>query len=78
MSSEAKKVERKYKRRLTEMDSMCSRQIQSLWKKHDSLKGASNNHIKAGILGKIVGIEWVLETLKTIQFKQERELDKYE
>jgi len=75
MSSDAKKVERKYKRRLTEMDSMCTRQIQSLWKKHDKTTKAT---LKAGILGKIVGIEWVLETLKTIQFKQERELDKYE
>ena len=75
MSSESKKVERKYKRRLTELDSMCSKQIQSLWKKHD--KTTKEAH-KAGILGKIVGIEWVLETLKVIQFKQERELDKYE
>jgi len=72
---EAKRVEKKYKRRLTELDSLCGKQIQGLWKKHDSLKGAKE---KAKIMGKIVGIEWVLTTLKSIEFRQERELDKYE
>ena len=52
---EAKRVERRYKRRLTELDSLCSRQIILLWKKHDSLKGAKSNVIKKGILGLIVG-----------------------
>ena len=72
---EAKRVEKKYKRRLTELDSLCSKQIQTLWKKHDSLKGAKE---KAKTMGKIVGIEWVMTTLKSIEFHQERELDKYE
>ncbi len=75
MSSREKKIERKYKRRLTELDSQCSKQVQSLWKKHDS---ASIATLRAGLIGKIVGIEWVLETLKSIEHKQERELDKYE
>ena len=78
MITEAKKVERKYKRRLTELDSLCTKQIQNLWKKHDGLKGASQNHVRAGLIGKIVGIEWVLDTLKSLEHKQERELDKYE
>jgi hypothetical protein len=75
ISSESKKVERKYKRRLTELDSLCTRQIQSLWKKHDSSKIAT---LRAGLIGKIVGIEWVISTLKSIELKQEREIDKYE
>ncbi len=72
---EAKRVEKKYKRRFTELDSLCSKQIQTLWKKHDSLKGTKE---KAKIMGKIVGIEWVMTTLKSVELKQEREIDKYE
>jgi len=75
---EAKRVERRYKRRLTELDSLCSRQISILWKKHDSLKGAKSNHIKKGILGKIVGIEWVLNTLSNLQHKEDREMEQHE
>ncbi len=75
---EAKRVERRYKRRLTELDSLCSRQIVILWKKHDSLKGAKSTHIKKGIIGKIVGIEWVLNTLSNLQHKEEREMEQHE
>ena len=75
---EAKKVERRYKRRLTELDSLCSKQIVLLWKKHDSLKGTKSNLLKKGILGKIVGIEWVMNTLSNLQHKEDREMDQHE
>jgi len=75
---EAKRVERRYKRRLTELDSLCSRQIVLLWEKHDSLKGAKSTHIKNGIIGKIVGIEWVMKTLNNLQHKEEREMGQHE
>jgi len=75
---EAKRVERRYKRRLTELDSLCSRQILILWKKHDGLKGGKSNDKKSAILGKIVGIEWVMNTLKGLQHKEERDLEKHD
>lgn len=75
---EAKRVERRYKRRLTELDSLCSRQIVLLWKKHDSLKDTKSNNIKKGIMGKIVGIEWVLNTLSNLEHKEEREMEQHE
>jgi len=75
---EAKRVERRYKRRLTELDSLCSKQITMLWKKHDGLKGGKPNDKKSAILGKIIGIEWVLNTLSNLQHKEDREMDQHE
>ncbi len=76
MSFEAKRLEKRYKKKMSYLDRLCTIQIQGLWKKHDSLKGAKENQVRTGILGKIVGIEWVLERLKELDHKEERELDK--
>ena len=46
-------------------------QIKYLWKVHGEKKGAKNNHLRAGLLGKIVGIEWVLNTLNSMDFMAE-------
>ncbi len=78
MTFDPKRVERRYKKRLTELDALCSRQIVILWKKHDSLKGAGQNHVRAGIIGKVVGIEWVQDTLKEIEHREERDLEKHD
>ena len=75
---EAKRVERRYKRRLTELDSICSKQISLLWKKHDGLRGSKEGHEKTRLMGKIVGIEWVLNTLSNLEHKEEREMDQHE
>jgi len=77
-SLEAKRVENRYRKKLLTLDNLCSKQIQGLWKKHDSLKGAKENHVRAGIIGKIVGIEWVTDTLKSLEHKEERELEKHD
>jgi len=75
-SIEAKRLERRFHKKMLQLERLCNIQIQGLWKKHDELKGAKENHVRSGILGKIVGIEWVLERLKELEHKEERELEK--
>ena len=76
MSYDAKRLEKRYKKKMSYLDRLCTIQIQGLWKKHDSLRGSKESREKTRLMGKIVGIEWVLDRLKELDHKEERELDK--
>lgn len=76
MSFEAKRLEKRYKKKMSYLDRLSTIQIQGLWKEHESLKGVEKNQVKAVIMGKIIGIKWVLERIKELDHKEERELDK--
>ena len=74
MSSEVRKVERKFEKRWNDVQRLSHKEITRLWDKHDKLKGAKNNHVKQGLLGKIIGIEWVLKLFDELEHKAERDL----
>ena len=76
MSSEVRRIEKKFEKRWSDLKKASYKEIATLWDKHDklSLSGATNTHTKQGILGKIVGIEWVLKMQDQIQHKEERDL----
>ncbi len=74
MSSEVRRIEKRFEKRWSDLKKVSYKEIATLWDKHDKLSGATNTHNKKGILGKIVGIEWVLKMQDQIQHKEERDL----
>lgn len=68
-SNDAKKVERKYELRYTHLEQQCAKQVKFLWKKHSNTKGKGSAILRAGLIGKIVGIEYVFDQLKQLERK---------
>jgi len=73
-SNEVRKVEKKFTKRWVEVQRISHKEVTTLWERHDKLKGTGHTHIKQGIIGKIIGIEWVLTLLQELQHKDERDL----
>lgn len=70
-SNDARKITRKFERRYIHLEQLCAKQIKYLWKKHTEVSGKGSAVLRAGLIGKIVGIEWVLEQLKQLERKDE-------
>lgn len=60
-------------KKVRKLKKLANQQIQFLWKKHDETKGKENDNFRSGLLGKIVGIEWVLDTLKDMELAEEKD-----
>ncbi len=68
-NTEAKKIERKFQKKFSDLDKACTRQVNFLWTKHDDEKIYS---VKNGIMGKIIGIQWVQNKLKELDRRDEK------
>ncbi len=74
MSTEVKRVEKKFEKRWSDVKKLSHIEITSLWERHDKLSGLKNTQVKQGIIGKVIGIEWVLKLLDQLEHKAERDL----
>jgi len=66
-SSEARKVTKTFERRNMLLNQACEKQIKFLWVKHSETNGKGSHLLRASLLGKIVGIQYVLDQLKQLQ-----------
>lgn len=68
-NNEVKKVTRKFEKKFRDLDNACTRQLNFLWAKHAKEKtfGARD-----GIMGKILGIQWVQNKLKELERRDEK------
>lgn len=68
-NSEIKKVTRIFEKKFSDLDKACTRQINFLYTKHDNAKTYG---VRNGIMGKIIGIEWVQNKLKELERRDEK------
>lgn len=69
-SNEARKVTKNFERRNMLLQQTCEKQVKFLWKKHTDTNGKGSHILRAGLIGKIVGIEYVLGQLKQLQHNE--------
>lgn len=72
--NEVRKVEKKFAKRWIEVQRIAHKEVTILWDRHDKLKGTGDTQTQQGIIGKIIGIEWVLTLLQELEHKDERDL----
>jgi len=59
-------------KRFRDLDHLCNQQVNQLWKTYQEKEGRKNTNVRQGIMGKIIGIKWVLKRIKELERKDDK------
>jgi len=67
-----KKQNRILEKRFKDLDHLCNQQVNALWKNYEEKEGRKQTYVRQGIMGKILGIKWVLERVKELERRDDK------